>query len=272
MILLIFIVIKNNESFGQEQDIPKTIWTFWDTDPVPELVQKCMDTWRKYNPDYKIVLLNKDNIKEYLPDVDILGMKMADNPQRISDLVRIHVLEKYGGIWADASIMMNGPIDFIQSKKGYDLVAYHLQGYMSIPESPVIENWFFAAPPRSAFMKKWKESFTKINDFETADDYVKSITDQGVDISRIGGADYLTMHVAAQHVLQKQMTPDEVSKRLFLTKAEDGPYKYLYENDWKIPEAVTSLCNKKSSEPVIKFRGCERGYIEGEKKINCIFD
>jgi len=271
LILLLILLISIFISLGKE--IPKIIWSYWDTEPIPELIQKCMDTWHKHNPEYKIVLLNKNNIKEYLPDVDILGMKMSKTSQRTSDFIRLHILEKYGGVWSDASIIMNGPIDFIHSNKGYDLVGYHLDGFTSIPESPVIESWFLAAPPGSEFIKKWRECFTKINDFDTAEDYVKSITDQGVNISKIDGPAYLAIHVAAQYVLQKQMTPDEVSIKLYLPKAEDGPYKYLHENGWNIKESVNSLCDKKyTDQPLIKLRGCERGIIEDEGKTNCLFE
>lgn len=257
----------------RSDEIPKIIWTYWDSRFIPETVRKCMDTWRKYNPGYEIVLLSNDNIIHYLPETDVLGMKMANTPQRTADFIRIHVLEKYGGIWADATIMMNGSIDFIQSKRGYDLVGYHIGKMMNNAESPVIENWFFAAPPGSRFIKNWKECFTKMNDFETPEEYVKSITDQGVDISKVESPSYLTMHVASQYVIQKQMTSEEVAQKLYLVKAEDGPLKYLHDNDWDSYRGITSICNKDLSDhPIIKFRGSERNVIESDTRLNCVFD
>jgi len=256
----------------QNDEIPKIIWTYWDSRSVPDVVQKCINTWRNHNPDYEIVVLSNEDIPYYLPETDVLGMKMANTPQRTADLIRVHILEKYGGIWADATIMMNGSLDFIQSKKGYDFVGYHIGKMMNRPESPVIENWFFAAPPRSVFVKNWRECFTKINNFETPDDYVKSITDQGVDISKVESPGYLTMHVASQYVIQKQMSPSEVLQKLSLIKAEDGPLKYLHDNDWNSHKGLSSMCKDSYDHPIIKFRGTEREVIERNQSLRCIFD
>ena len=45
--------------------IPKTIHYCWfGKNPKPELVLKCLASWRKFAPDYKIIELNEDNIIE----------------------------------------------------------------------------------------------------------------------------------------------------------------------------------------------------------------
>jgi hypothetical protein len=270
VVALVLILSRNYSGFSEE--IPKIIWTYWDGADVPDTVKKCMDTWRKHNPDYKIIQLSNDNINQYIPEANILDMKMANTPQRKSDFIRIHVIEKYGGIWCDASIMMNGSLEFIRQKTGYDFVGYHIGKMMNTPNSPVPENWFIAAPPGSNFIKKWRETFVKINDFKNPEDYVKSIRDQGVDITKVESPEYLTMHVASQHVIQKQMTPDEVSNKLFLMKAEDGPFKYLQDNNWDSPKGIESMCGTKYPHPIVKFRGYERGLIESNGKLKCVFD
>lgn len=271
-VVVILFLIRNSSTYVQE--IPKTIWTYWDGSP-PEIVEKCMATWRKHNPDYTINLLSNSNITDYLPETNISGMKMADTPQRKSDFIRIHILEKYGGVWCDASIIMTDSLEFIRTKSGYDLVGYHIGKMMNKPESPVIENWFIAAPPRSDFIRKWRDTFTKINEFKSPDDYVQSIRDSGVDISKVESPEYLTMHVASQHVIQKQMTPAEVSAKLYLMKAEDGPLKYMSENNWETTKGVSDLCNKKAeyNQSIIKLRGSERNVIEADPRfLNCILD
>lgn len=271
VVVIIFIFFRKTCNVSHE--IPKVIWTYWDGDDIPETVKKCMQTWNKHNPDYTITMLSNSNINSYLPDADVLNMKMANTPQRKSDFIRIHILEKYGGIWCDATIMMTGSIDFMREKTGYDFVGYHIGKMMNNPESPVIENWCMAAPPGSTFIKKWREIFTTINAFNTPEEYVKSITDQGVDISKVESPDYLTMHVASQHVIQKQMTPEDVSRKMYLMKAEDGPLKYLSDNDWDSSRGLTDMCyNKSYIHPITKFRGSERAIIEVDPKLDCIFD
>jgi hypothetical protein len=273
VVVIIALLIINTNSSNFSSEIPKTIWTYWDSPNLPETVKKCIETWKKYNPDYEVIVLSDDKIKTYLPETDVLGMKMADKPQRRSDFIRIHIIEKYGGIWCDASIMLNGSLEFIRSKTGYEFVGYHIGKMMNSESSPVIENWFMAAPPGSDFIRKWRETFVKINNFNDPNDYVKSIQDQGVDISKVESPDYLTMHVASQHVIQKQMEPNSVYKKLYLMKAEDGPLKYLSTNDWDSSRGIASICkNDTYDHPVIKFRGTERNVIESDPRLNCIFD
>jgi len=275
LVIILFIVVVIfvlQRSSGFSNDIPKTIWTYWDSPTLPETIQKCIQTWKTHNPGYNVIVLSDDKLSTYLPDVNILGMKMANTPQRKSDFIRIHIIEKYGGIWCDASIMMNSSLEFVRQKSGYDFVGYHIQKMMKTPESPVIENWFMAAPPGSNFIQKWKETFLKINDFEDPKDYVNSIKEQGVDISKVESPEYLTMHVASQHVIQKQMSSDEVSSKLYLMKAEDGPLKYLADNDWNSAKSIKSICNVNYSHPLVKFRGSERELIDKGNELKCVFD
>jgi hypothetical protein len=276
LVVLLIILIQNRvtSNFADVSDIPKTIWTYWDGPEPPDSVHKCMKTWRNYNPDYDIHLLSPQNLSEFLPGVDILGMKMANTPQRTSDLVRVHVLAEHGGVWCDSTIMMTGPIDFIHGHKGAELVGYHLSGWNIKKEWPVIENWFFACPPKSDFVSKWRDAFVKINDFDDPNKYVESLEKQGVNIDNIDDKGYLTMHVAAQYIIQTQMTPDEVAAKLKLHKAEDGPLKHMARNDWKSYEGVKSICSESASEisPIIKFRGGEREQIEKHGELGCVFN
>jgi hypothetical protein len=273
LIVLLIILIQNRvtSNFTELSSIPKTIWTYWDGPDPPDSVQKCIQTWRNYNPDYDINLISSKNLSDYLPGVDIFGMKMANTPQRTADLVRVHVLAEHGGVWCDSTIMMTAPIDFINEYNDAEFIGFHIGGSK---EWPVIENWFFACPPKSDFVIKWRDTFVKINDFESADKYVESIKNQGVDISKVSMPDYLSMHVAAQHVLQKQMTQDDVKKKLKLWKAEDGPLKNVIRNDWKSYEGIKSICSESAAElsPIIKFRGVERDIINKHEELNCVFN
>jgi len=270
-ILIILIRNRTVSNFTELTTIPKTIWTYWDGANPPDSVQKCMQTWRKYNPDYEIKIISSENLSTIIPNIDVLGMKMADTPQRTSDLVRLHVLAEHGGVWCDATVMMTGPIDFIDEYTGVDLVGYHIGGSKGWP---VIESWFFACPPKSDFVVKWRDTFVKINDFETADKYVESIKNQGVDISKVSIPEYLAIHVAAQHVLQKQMTRVDVESKLKLWRAEDGPFKYAVRNDWNSYESIKSICEESMDElpTIIKFRGAERDVIDKHDELKCVFN
>ena len=66
----------SENSFGQADSskIPKTIWTFWEG-PESELVNQCIQSWKRYNPDYTVVVLNKKNYKKYRKLDQLLSRK-----------------------------------------------------------------------------------------------------------------------------------------------------------------------------------------------------
>lgn len=47
----------HNIDITHYNNIPKIIWTFWDTAHIPEIIQKCIRGWQKHNPNYKIIIL-----------------------------------------------------------------------------------------------------------------------------------------------------------------------------------------------------------------------
>lgn len=86
------------------------IFSFWEPkDKVPPYIQLCMETWNKFLPDYEIVLLDYETLPKYLDikELQLDKLKYFSLPKQ-SDVIRMHLLNKYGGIWFDAdSIIMS---------------------------------------------------------------------------------------------------------------------------------------------------------------------
>ena len=84
--------------------IPKTIHYCWfGRGPKPKLAQKCIASWKKYCPDYKIIEWNEDNF-----DVDMNGytrMCIAEKKYAfLSDYARLAVVEEHGGLYFDTDV------------------------------------------------------------------------------------------------------------------------------------------------------------------------
>ena len=120
MILIIMIVIMTTSRYGffgykmeymvehVHNDWPKIIWTFWhDSTRIPPIVSVCIDSWMLSNPDYKVNVINNNNMHEFIdvPSSDF----WKDSFTRTSDMLRLHLLERYGGIWIDSSILVRTP-------------------------------------------------------------------------------------------------------------------------------------------------------------------
>ncbi len=99
--------------------IPKTIHYFWfGPRPLPELAKRCIDSWRRYMPDYEIKLWNEDNF-----DVNMaLYSKQAYAEKKyafVSDYARLKILHEYGGIYLDTDVELIRSLEDIVQNGGY---------------------------------------------------------------------------------------------------------------------------------------------------------
>ena len=91
--------------------IPKIIHGIWFSgDPMPKLYKSCLDSWRKYAPDYEIKIWD---LETYKPDNCLFFQQaIADkNWSFASDYARADILLRYGGIYMDLDVEMLRPID-----------------------------------------------------------------------------------------------------------------------------------------------------------------
>jgi hypothetical protein len=245
-----------------ESKIPNVIYSYWHDECLPSFVKKCVNSWKRHNPSYKIIILNKNNINKYIP-FDIFKFKFANTQQQIADFIRIYLISEYGGIWLDSTIYLNKPLDWVHSyqvNENSEFVGFQIAkigDYKDTIPKPIIENWFLSAIPKSKFMLDWKNIFFSMNDYNTIDDYVNFIKST-TDIKAIGAPHYLTMHIACQYILQNN-NPDY---KLSLLEAEKGPFLYLHVINWNnyyLPAIIIYL--KGTESPIIKYRGPERKLI-----------
>lgn len=84
-----------------DDDLP--IFTYWDTGPdhAPPLVQACLTQLRRVYPGCHV--LTRDTVSGYVTIPGIVADRLADRPAQFSDFVRVSLLERYGGVWVDAT-------------------------------------------------------------------------------------------------------------------------------------------------------------------------
>ena len=91
--------------------IPKVIHYCWfGKNPLNDLSQKCISSWKKYCPDYEIIEWNEDNF-----DINCnTYVKEAYESKKwafVTDYVRLYALDKFGGIYMDTDVELLKPID-----------------------------------------------------------------------------------------------------------------------------------------------------------------
>ena len=183
IVILILVVLRRTSTFGADSIIPKQIWTYWNSDELTPVITKCINSWKKYNPDYKITIVTPKNLSQYI-DFDVKAVKFNDSPARESDIIRLNILAKYGGVWCDASILMTRPFDFPTNSK-HEFVGYYIEHYTTKPQWPCIEGWFFATVPGGKLVTKWRDSFMSIAKFDSVNDYIADLRQKGVDSRRL---------------------------------------------------------------------------------------
>lgn len=99
--------------------IPKIIHYCWfGRNPLPPLAIKCIESWKKYLPDYEIKEWNEDNF-----DVNIIPYTQeayaAKKYAFVSDYARFWVLYRYGGVYFDTDVEVIKPMNDILAKGAF---------------------------------------------------------------------------------------------------------------------------------------------------------
>lgn len=99
--------------------IPKIIHYCWFGDnPLPDIASKCIESWKKYCPDYKIIRWDESNFdvneNQYVSEA-ILSKKWAF----ATDYVRLKVVHEYGGIYLDIDVELLKPLDDLLMYSGF---------------------------------------------------------------------------------------------------------------------------------------------------------
>lgn len=91
--------------------IPKIIHYVWVGEKEkPEIVLKCIDSWKKYCPDYEYIEWNNNAVNK----IDNLYMKQAFDNKKwafVSDYLRLYALYQYGGLYFDTDLELTNKLD-----------------------------------------------------------------------------------------------------------------------------------------------------------------
>ena len=106
-------------SLKQKKQLPenKIIWQYWGQglteQELPEIIRLCFESVDKYKEDYLVIRLNDQTISDYI-DLPAFVWQKRENPEFtrtfFSDLLRLALLNVYGGVWLDATVLLTGTL------------------------------------------------------------------------------------------------------------------------------------------------------------------
>lgn len=89
------------------------MYTYWVTPEnreTPVYIRMCVKTWEKLISSADIIVINNNNVTEYIgSEIDMASFQMLSLPQQ-SDVVAVAVLSKLGGLFIDADTIVTGDI------------------------------------------------------------------------------------------------------------------------------------------------------------------
>lgn len=93
----------------------KIIWQYWHqgTKKAPKIIKKCLLSVKEQMKGYKQIVLDYNSIKDYVELPDRYYRLLEDKKMKIahfSDVLRVYLLEKYGGTWIDSTIYLTDKI------------------------------------------------------------------------------------------------------------------------------------------------------------------
>ena len=124
--------------------IPKIIHYCWfGRGEKPELAKKCIASWRKFCPDFEIREWNEDNC-DYLAMPFMAEAFAAKKYAFVSDVMRLIVLEQYGGVYFDTDVEVVRDISPLLNDEGFigfenNRFVNSGQVMAAVPHQPIVQ-------------------------------------------------------------------------------------------------------------------------------------
>lgn len=260
VIVLLLLQLKRDS-----YNLPKVIWTHWDSDNPPEHVRKTVERMRLMCPGWQVNFITTD---QYLSSINQEEIPHGFHTLRVehqADWIRLKLLKTYGGCWIDSGIILNQSIDNLYrdcvSNKA-DLLVFKILGTQSNPRYPIAENWFIMAPPQSPMVSLWLEEYERAIKMGFKR-YKERVKEEGVDLQKLMNKAedvYLTQHGCYQKVIQQRMSDSKVVYH----RAEDTMFKVHASCQWDKSCIWSKLKDREYCKtiPYIKLRGGDRKNVD----------
>lgn len=139
--------------------IPKVIHYCWfGGNPLPKDAKRCIESWKKFCPDYQIIEWNESNF-DY---TDNLYAKQAMECKRwafVSDYARLKIVYEQGGIYLNTDVELIRPLDDLLDYEAF----FGFENNREKQEREVATGLGFGAQKGNAVVKAMLEDYKNIS-------------------------------------------------------------------------------------------------------------
>lgn len=92
--------------------VPPLVWTYWEQgwENAPLICQICAESWELANPELTLHKVSATDLPALLPQLCRWDRLWELPAVQRSDIVRLALLQKFGGIWVDATLFSSAPV------------------------------------------------------------------------------------------------------------------------------------------------------------------
>lgn len=139
--------------------IPRVIWAYWNNgeETAPPLARRCLESWRRLNPGWELRVLSDATLGDWVDTADVAGRVSV---QMHSDMLRLRLLSRHGGVWVDASLLCTAPLDdwLPEAARSGFFAFFRPPG--ATPER-LASSWFLASEPGNRLTVAWERAMTR---------------------------------------------------------------------------------------------------------------
>ena len=143
--------------------IPKIIWLWWEQgwNNAPFICSYTVKSFTQLNPEFKINLVSRDNINDFI-DAEYNWLFNCEGAAFRADIIRLLLLQKYGGIYSDAATFCCiNILTFINEINFDEFWGFDIKSFNQKNDKRTLSSWFYISLPNTYIINTFTNAFLK---------------------------------------------------------------------------------------------------------------
>ena len=238
--------------------VPRKIFVFWHNEHLTTQFQNFLKGIKMRNSSFEVIMYTEKKFLDEFPEMEE-KIKHVYNfqhgqIQKKSDLARLCLIKKYGGIYCDLATKCQKGFDEIFDMNYEGVQGFKVPSVLKMEYDELIEVGYICSPPNNELISEWLEKF--IEGIEKGPDRFKEEFGKKYPKEKHfynHWVKYLTAHACLYDILH---TRDNVKLKVLPCL-----HLQLHQDQKWIPDKIRDFAKRGdiSKYPIIKLRGCDRG-------------